>query len=263
MKDHFETKHAILKAAIDEFAEYGIGNARTSSIAKRAGVASGLLHYHFGTKANLYSEILNNFFDISALDKLIIMPFQKECSPLEKIQLILYAMSKWMSASWSYNLIRFYFRLMADGKEEIRDILQKYSFSSERYMASIIKEGVKQGIFNIKHYYFFVFDTMHMLNHHLALYHMLDDEPEQEEFFTRNHKTALQEYFLDSSIRKIINPAKVKSIKPVSRELTAILDKYIDGIDVKNNFSSWTLVIRLLAKLFNDQISTGSNKNEK
>ncbi|HKD66962.1 MAG TPA: TetR family transcriptional regulator [Candidatus Binataceae bacterium] len=51
-------REAILKAAEEEFAERGFGGARAQSIATRAGVNKALPFYHFGSKAELYDEVV-------------------------------------------------------------------------------------------------------------------------------------------------------------------------------------------------------------
>jgi TetR/AcrR family transcriptional regulator len=51
-------REAILRAAEDEFAERGFGGARAQSIATRAGVNKALPFYHFGSKAELYDEVV-------------------------------------------------------------------------------------------------------------------------------------------------------------------------------------------------------------
>ena len=51
-------REAILKAAEEEFAERGLGGARAQSIATRAGVNKALPFYHFGSKADLYAEVV-------------------------------------------------------------------------------------------------------------------------------------------------------------------------------------------------------------
>jgi TetR/AcrR family transcriptional regulator len=50
----------ILKAAEEVFAATGFAGARTSQIAKRAGVPKANLHYYFGTKEALYQRVLEN-----------------------------------------------------------------------------------------------------------------------------------------------------------------------------------------------------------
>lgn len=57
-----DTRHAILRAAIEEFAELGEAGARTEAIAKAAGVNKALIHYYFGTKEALYGEVLEQVY---------------------------------------------------------------------------------------------------------------------------------------------------------------------------------------------------------
>jgi AcrR family transcriptional regulator len=51
------TEENILKAAEAEFIEKGYGNAKTVSIARRAGVSHSMLHYYFRTKEKLFQRI--------------------------------------------------------------------------------------------------------------------------------------------------------------------------------------------------------------
>ncbi|MEC7257265.1 MAG: TetR/AcrR family transcriptional regulator, partial [Pseudomonadota bacterium] len=48
----------ILDAAEHTFSEGGFGGASMKAIAMRAGVAQGLLHYHFNTKDGLYAAVI-------------------------------------------------------------------------------------------------------------------------------------------------------------------------------------------------------------
>lgn len=51
------TKQIILDAAEEVFLEKGYGNAKTMTIAKRAGVSHSMLHYYFSTKENLFQTV--------------------------------------------------------------------------------------------------------------------------------------------------------------------------------------------------------------
>lgn len=53
-----ETIEKILLAAEAGFAEHGFDGAGMKALSKRANVSQALLHYHFGTKDNLYSEVI-------------------------------------------------------------------------------------------------------------------------------------------------------------------------------------------------------------
>jgi AcrR family transcriptional regulator len=48
----------LLKAAIDVFAERGYENSTIREICSRAGANVALIHYHFGDKLELYTEVL-------------------------------------------------------------------------------------------------------------------------------------------------------------------------------------------------------------
>lgn len=58
-----DTVSAILDAALDEFATFGFEGARISEIARKAGVANPLIHYHFETKERLFYEVIERIFD--------------------------------------------------------------------------------------------------------------------------------------------------------------------------------------------------------
>lgn len=53
-----DTESQILRAAEQEFLQKGFAGARTTEIAKAAGVTHGMLHYYFRTKEKLFEKIL-------------------------------------------------------------------------------------------------------------------------------------------------------------------------------------------------------------
>src|ERR1700674_1957482 len=57
-----ESRAAILKAAVTEFAEHGIAGARTDAIARAAHVNKALLYYYFEDKDALYEAVLDHVF---------------------------------------------------------------------------------------------------------------------------------------------------------------------------------------------------------
>ncbi|MBQ5508156.1 MAG: helix-turn-helix transcriptional regulator, partial [Muribaculaceae bacterium] len=58
MTKHLNNKeHSILEAAQREFLEKGYDGARTTSIARNAGVTHAMLHYYFKTKEQLFERI--------------------------------------------------------------------------------------------------------------------------------------------------------------------------------------------------------------
>lgn len=57
-----ESRAAILKAAVAEFAEHGIAGARTDAISRAAHVNKALLYYYFKDKDSLYEAVLDHVF---------------------------------------------------------------------------------------------------------------------------------------------------------------------------------------------------------
>ncbi len=61
-----DARHRILEATVECIVRDGLANVRMAAIAEEAGVSSGLLHYHFDTKEQLFVEVLNHAHHASA-----------------------------------------------------------------------------------------------------------------------------------------------------------------------------------------------------
>jgi AcrR family transcriptional regulator len=53
----------ILGAALEEFAEFGLGGARMDRIAERAGVNKRLIYYYFEHKESLFTAVLEHAYE--------------------------------------------------------------------------------------------------------------------------------------------------------------------------------------------------------
>ena len=62
-RDPEATRAAILAAATDEFAAYGLGGARVDRIAERAGINKRMLYYYFGQKEDLFLAVLEQAYE--------------------------------------------------------------------------------------------------------------------------------------------------------------------------------------------------------
>jgi TetR/AcrR family transcriptional regulator len=95
-RDREATTAAILAAAEVEFAQHGLQFARTEDIAKRAGVAKGMIHHYFKTKEQLFEAILEaaNRSCLEAIDAAI----KPDASPREAllsfVEVLLHAFQK-------------------------------------------------------------------------------------------------------------------------------------------------------------------------
>lgn len=57
------SREAIVNAAIEVFAERGAAGASIAEITRRAGVAQGLVNYHFGDKEHLISAVIDRWYE--------------------------------------------------------------------------------------------------------------------------------------------------------------------------------------------------------
>src|SRR5271166_7167934 len=78
-----ESRAAILKAAVGEFAEHGIAGARTDAIARAAHVNKALLYYYFKDKDALYEAVLDHVF--SGLRARVMPVLESKLPPREKM----------------------------------------------------------------------------------------------------------------------------------------------------------------------------------
>ncbi|HVN90070.1 MAG TPA: TetR family transcriptional regulator [Candidatus Binataceae bacterium] len=66
LRDLARTRERLLEAALAEFAAHGLAGARCATIARRARVNQRMIFYCFGSKENLYREILRRKFTARA-----------------------------------------------------------------------------------------------------------------------------------------------------------------------------------------------------
>lgn len=83
MKDN-QSQKIMLQAAEEEFLTKGFAGARTTEIAKRAGMNHSMLHYYYSTKEELFNRVMED--KIAQLRESIGIVFQDENLPvIEKV----------------------------------------------------------------------------------------------------------------------------------------------------------------------------------
>jgi TetR/AcrR family transcriptional regulator len=78
-----ESRAAILKAAVTEFADHGVAGARTDAIARAARVNKALLYYYFKDKDALYDAVLDHVF--SGLRARVVPVLESALPPRQKM----------------------------------------------------------------------------------------------------------------------------------------------------------------------------------
>ncbi len=79
------TEQKILEAAENEFLTKGFSGAKTTEIAKSAGVTHAMLHYYFRTKENLFNMVFER--QAVTLANSFISVFEQELPLLEKLKI--------------------------------------------------------------------------------------------------------------------------------------------------------------------------------
>ncbi|MDY6844372.1 MAG: TetR/AcrR family transcriptional regulator [Thermodesulfobacteriota bacterium] len=134
-------KEAILKAAIQLFAERGFSATATSMIAKRAGVAEGTIFHHFKTKEGILMSII---------DEMMESYIQEIKSRLKNAASGLEAIEEW---------VHFHFRFSEERSEELSIMMRDFPFelmeqcsAANELLANhntqiilLIKEYIEQG----------------------------------------------------------------------------------------------------------------------
>lgn len=101
------TRAKLLEAAGSVFAESGYHTATVREICARAGANVAAVHYHFGDKLGLYSEVLR--YSVMADQEGVQAAFHAAGSPEEKLRLFISAMLRRMSggerAAWKFRIM--------------------------------------------------------------------------------------------------------------------------------------------------------------
>jgi len=207
-----ETKLKILRAAKTEFANKGFNGARMSSIAAIAGINQALLHYHFESKENLYRSIFHNVVgDMASEFSEHLTTEIDSWNPTPDIKLCaaLYIMVSINLDSHDDELHRIFAREMAEGQGLLHEFVKKYMMPRLLIFESIIKDGVKKGIFEIS-------DTM-MFSLNIVAF--INDFAHGEEFLK---DTAVYDSLYKNKrekLYKFITELSFKALKPAGKEL--------------------------------------------
>lgn len=141
------TRAAILRAAVEEFANEGVAGARTDAIARAARVNKALLYYYFKDKETLYGAVLDQVF--SGLAARMHEVMNQPLPPREKILAYAGAHFDYIAASPIYPKLvqREMMRAGRGGSPHIRRLVEKFLRPVEQKLAEAILEGIANGEF--------------------------------------------------------------------------------------------------------------------
>ena len=140
-----EKLESILDAAGNMFGRYGIQKTSLHEIAQMARVAKATIYNYFGSKDQVYLEVLNR--EVNDVIEKITVAVEQATSPADKLRVFLHA--KFHHMKEAINILNL-------GREGIDKLLPKTGnirkrlFSKEvKVLHSILEGGVREGIFYI------------------------------------------------------------------------------------------------------------------
>lgn len=141
------SRHAILQAALAEFAQEGLAGARMDAIASAAGVNKALLYYYFQDKDALYGAVLDQFF--AAMSARVLATLESAQPAGER--LLTYVRAHFDSVAESVHDARLFQReLMSAGRgvsPHLARVVEQYVRPISQRVLSVLEEGIRNGEF--------------------------------------------------------------------------------------------------------------------
>ncbi len=143
-----DARNRILAATADCLVRDGLAQVRMAGIAKAAGVSSGLLHYHFDTKEQLFAEVLtyssavSNELTEQALDRAGTEPAQRLSAYLDRClpsdELLTHDWLLWQELA-----------LLSMRQPQLASVGDELYEGHYAAVAGIISDGVRAGVFDL------------------------------------------------------------------------------------------------------------------
>src|SRR5215469_3678209 len=141
-----ESRAAILKAAVREFAREGVAGARTDAIAQSAGVNKALLYYYFKDKEALYQAVLDEVF--SGVRAAIRNALVQELPPKEKLCAYLRAHFDYIASNPLYQrLVHAEFLRAGRDPSHLQRVAKHFFRPIFADLAVLLKQGAESGDF--------------------------------------------------------------------------------------------------------------------
>jgi TetR/AcrR family transcriptional regulator len=141
-----ESRAAILKAAVQEFAREGVAGARTDAIARSAGVNKALLYYYFKDKEALYQAVLDEVFS-GALAK-IQEVLSAELPPRQRLIAYVLAHFDYIASNPLFpRIVHAEFLRAGRDPARMRRVATQYFQPIFVNIAALLKEGAQTGEF--------------------------------------------------------------------------------------------------------------------
>jgi TetR/AcrR family transcriptional regulator len=141
-----ESRAAILKAAVREFAQEGVAGARTEAIARSAGVNKALLYYYFKDKEAIYRAVLDQVF--GGVRAAIHNALARELSPREKLASYVRAHFDYIASNPLYpRIVQAEFLRAGRDPSRLQRVAKEYFRPVFLEISALLKAGAQSGDF--------------------------------------------------------------------------------------------------------------------
>lgn len=141
-----QSRAAILKAAVREFAREGLAAARTDAIARSAGVNKALLYYYFKDKESLYQAVLDEVF--TGVRAAIHAALSQPLPPRDRIRAYVCAHFDYIAAHPLYpRIVHAEFLTASKDPSRLRGVAKQYFRPVFAEIAQVLREGIAGGEF--------------------------------------------------------------------------------------------------------------------
>ncbi len=141
-----ESRAAILKAAVGEFAQEGVAGARIDAIARSAGVNKALLYYYFEDKEALYRAVLDQVF--GGVRAAIHDALSQQVPPREKLACYICAHFDYIASNPQYpRLVQAEFLRAGRDPSRLEHIARHYFRPVFLELSGLLEAGARSGDF--------------------------------------------------------------------------------------------------------------------
>lgn len=142
-----ESRAAILRAAVAEFAEFGIAGARIDRIARAARVNKALLYYYFKDKDALYEAVLDHVF--GGLRERVMPVFDSALAPRQKMLTYVGCYFDYIAANPQFPRVvqAELMRVGVHGSPRMMRIAREYFAPIFQKVSALLREGAEKGEF--------------------------------------------------------------------------------------------------------------------
>lgn len=137
------TRKAILDAALKVFARDGFDGASLPRIAELAGVAHPLIHYHFGTKDELWRQMVEHAFGGLAAEAEAVEAASRALPALDRLRVLIHSFTRFAARypdNFSLSMME-----ARSGSERLAWLRENYTGAFFTRLSDVLREAQAEG----------------------------------------------------------------------------------------------------------------------